>query len=115
MNEMSAKFKNRRRSSIMGYETSLMFGQYREQLATFARAQAQKASTLDGERRRAQSRDTMPGKEPIAVRIQRRYRALTRHGSDWLILASLGLIMALLSFVMDLFIHACYDCKLNDI
>lgn len=100
----------RRRSSVMGYEQSLMFGQYREQLATFSRTQAQKAASLQAERRKHEM-EVAPGPNALGTRVTRRFRMLAKHGGDWLILAILGIIMALISFLMDLVIHAAFDFR----
>ena len=48
---MDGKGSQRRRSSVMGYEASLMFGHYRELLAQFSLDQAQKAKELHEKRK----------------------------------------------------------------
>lgn len=111
--EFLLKSGKRRRSSVLGYEQSLMFGQYREQLASFARTQAQKATTLQDERRKVDT--PRPTNVGLGERFKLVYRLLTKHGGDWIILAILGICMALISFLMDLVIHACFNRKLSSI
>ncbi|RWS01979.1 chloride channel protein 2-like protein, partial [Dinothrombium tinctorium] len=80
--ENSVPSASRRRSSVLGYEQSLMFGCYREQLATFARYQAEKA-------------------KENCIKIF----------GDWILLTTLGMVIALLSFVMDIIIHELYALR----
>lgn len=96
-----------RRSSIMNYEQSVMFGQYREQLASFARDQAMK------------KQDEMTGNGVEFLHVGGRRKAgvtglclsLLNHYGEWILLAFLGSFMALISFLFDLAINSCYDCK----
>ena len=96
-----------RRSSIMNYEQSVMFGQYREQLASFARDQAMK------------KQDEMTGNGVEFLHGGGRRKAgvtglclsLLNHYGEWILLAFLGSFMALISFLFDLAINSCYDCK----
>lgn len=95
-----------RRSSIMNYEQSVMFGQYREQLASFARDQAMK------------KQDEMTGNGVEFLHGGGRRKGVTglclsllNHYGEWILLAFLGSFMALISFLFDLAINSCYDCK----
>lgn len=107
---MEGKGKNastRRRSSIMGYEQSLMFGHYREQLANFARVQVQKTKQLE-EGRKELSRRSSDEAETFGQQVRLRLHQVIEIAGDWIILALLGVIIASLSFSMDIVIHACF-------
>ena len=99
---VARKSENLRRSSIMNYEQSVMFGQYREQLASFARDQAMKQSEMTGNE--GEFRRRKRGVTGLFLSILNQY-------GEWILLAFLGLLMALISFFFDLGINYCYKCK----
>lgn len=92
-----------RRSSIMNYEQSVMFGQYREQLASFARDQAMKQSEMAG--------NEMEEDRRKKKRVTGLFLSILNHYGEWILLAFLGLLMGLISFLFDLSINYCYKCK----
>ncbi|KAI1301622.1 Chloride channel protein 2 [Halotydeus destructor] len=109
---VTREFKSsRRRSSVMAYEQSLMFGQFREQLASFARSETQKASNLEAERRKIEKTRSTGHGDTSADRLKRMQRVLVAHCGDWILLILLGVIMGLLSFVFDLIIHTCFNFR----
>lgn len=90
----------------MGYEQSLMFGKYREQLATFARVQAQKTKELEEQRSRQPDSISQGGRKEF---LRKSLSKLNKIGGDYLILVVVGCIIAFLSFVMDILIHLLFD------
>ncbi|RWS31260.1 chloride channel protein 2-like protein [Leptotrombidium deliense] len=101
----------RRRSSVLGYEQSLMFGRYSEQLATFARYQAQKAKEVKEERVQLEKLLRQQQQQTFGQRISRSCRGLIKSGGNWVLLTTLGIIIALLSFIMDIIIHNLYELR----
>ncbi|CAG2159631.1 unnamed protein product [Oppiella nova] len=93
------------KTSTLGFEQTLMYGQYREDLGEYAKKQAQKLNRL---RKREQKILTQKGLKKNAWKrnITAYFSIFWRHtfariGEDWVFLALLGIIMALLSFIMD--------------
>lgn len=91
----------------MGHEQSLMFGQYRQQLANFALVQAQKTKQLQEERMIHVSSEVQD--PSLGNRLKRSTRRIIEMCGDWFILATLAIIVALLSFIMDIVIHMCFE------
>ncbi|CAG2159629.1 unnamed protein product [Oppiella nova] len=92
------------KTSTLGFEQTLMYGQYREDLGEYAKKQAQKLNRL---RKREQKILTQKAYFSIFWR-----HTFARIGEDWVFLALLGIIMALLSFIMDYCIHICTKTRL---
>ena len=92
----------------MGHEASLMFGHYREQLAQFSLDQAQKAKELHEKRKVPTARHD--SKSCLNL-VRSCFQIIARTTGDWILLVLLGVIMASLSFIMDIIIHACFDGK----
>jgi hypothetical protein len=109
---MQQMASQRRRSSVMDYEQSLMFGQYREQLANFALIQSQKSNQLEEERQRNGGKNKI-NKSSFAGRVKLKLKKVMERGGDYILLAVLAIILALLSFIMDIIIHHCFDSVYN--
>jgi hypothetical protein len=109
---MQQMASQRRRSSVMDYEQSLMFGQYREQLANFALIQSQKSNQLEEERQRNVGKNKI-NKSSFAGRVKLKLKKVMERGGDYILLAVLAIILALLSFIMDIIIHHCFDSVYN--
>lgn len=111
------RLSQRRKSSVMGYEQSLMFGQYRDQLASFARYQAAKAKELEEIRKQAHKgalkAEALAGGSPsgFIACLRTNFEHINQSWGNWILLGCLGAIVALLSFIMDIVIHAFYDGK----
>ncbi|XP_030373592.1 chloride channel protein 2 isoform X5 [Scaptodrosophila lebanonensis] len=100
-----------------GYIDTLMYGRYTKDLGEFAKDEARKLKLL--EKRRKQE-DKQRNKELLGKRATRVKRisswvwkhTLARLGEDWVFLALLGIIMALLSFIMDKGISICTNARI---
>nr|XP_032289450.1 chloride channel protein 2 isoform X7 [Drosophila virilis] len=94
-----------------------MYGRYTKDLGEFAKDEARKLKLL--EKRRKQE-DKQRNKELLGKRATRIKRisswvwkhTLARLGEDWVFLALLGIIMALLSFIMDKGISICTNARI---
>ncbi|XP_017848129.1 chloride channel protein 2 isoform X5 [Drosophila busckii] len=94
-----------------------MYGRYTKDLGEFAKDEARKLKIL--EKRRKQE-DKQRNKELLGKRATRIKRisswiwkhTLARLGEDWVFLALLGIIMALLSFIMDKGISICTNARI---
>ncbi|XP_030565711.1 chloride channel protein 2 isoform X9 [Drosophila novamexicana] len=101
----------------LGYMHTLMYGRYTKDLGEFAKDEARKLKLL--EKRRKQE-DKQRNKELLGKRATRIKRisswvwkhTLARLGEDWVFLALLGIIMALLSFIMDKGISICTNARI---
>ncbi|XP_030373593.1 chloride channel protein 2 isoform X6 [Scaptodrosophila lebanonensis] len=101
----------------LGYTHTLMYGRYTKDLGEFAKDEARKLKLL--EKRRKQE-DKQRNKELLGKRATRVKRisswvwkhTLARLGEDWVFLALLGIIMALLSFIMDKGISICTNARI---
>ncbi|XP_017848130.1 chloride channel protein 2 isoform X6 [Drosophila busckii] len=101
----------------LGYTHTLMYGRYTKDLGEFAKDEARKLKIL--EKRRKQE-DKQRNKELLGKRATRIKRisswiwkhTLARLGEDWVFLALLGIIMALLSFIMDKGISICTNARI---
>ncbi|XP_062126935.1 chloride channel protein 2 isoform X5 [Drosophila sulfurigaster albostrigata] len=101
----------------LGYTHTLMYGRYTKDLGEFAKDEARKLKLL--EKRRKQE-DKQRNKELLGKRATRIKRisswvwkhTLARLGEDWVFLALLGIIMALLSFIMDKGISICTNARI---
>lgn len=98
-----------------------MYGQYSRSLADYAKEQAQQI-------RRLEQKKTVTGDKIRSKELQTHYgkwfarfirllkfiwsKTFAKVGEDWAFLALLGIIMALLSFTMDLGIYMCFTGKL---
>ncbi|XP_070207143.1 chloride channel protein 2-like [Littorina saxatilis] len=94
-----------------GYEQTLLYGQYRRELGTFAKYQAKRLK-----------KDTVNKPPPKLRKETKLWMYLDRlaairdtifHkvGEDWIFLTILGVLMAFLSFAMDFIIEKCQEAK----
>nr|CAH0108617.1 unnamed protein product [Daphnia galeata] len=104
----------------MGYETTLMYGQYSRSLGDYAKEQAAQLRRLEkkeitGAKIQRKELQTHYGKWFARVLRLLKFiwsRTFAKIGEDWAFLALLGIIMALLSFTMDLGIYMCFTARL---
>lgn len=95
-----------------------MYGRYSRQLGEFAKTQAkQQEAALDGGSEEEVEEHQVPGPArggslgQWCINLWRRTFA-TRLGEDWVFLAMLGVIMAVLSFAMDRGISVCNNARI---
>ncbi|XP_036675557.3 chloride channel protein 2 isoform X7 [Drosophila suzukii] len=101
----------------IGYIDTLMYGRYTKDLGEFAKDEARKLKIL--EKRRKQE-DKQRNKELLGKHSTRAKKVsswiwrhtVARLGEDWVFLALLGIIMALLSFIMDKGISICTNARI---
>lgn len=110
--------RSRRSSSVWDYEQSVMFGQYREDLADFALTEARKLQHLhtgDSSQKRLQRQSAMQREALKKVRrwlpLWRWLRAFCQFGGDLVFFATLAVTLAVLSFLMDNIVHQLMHCK----
>ncbi|CAL1293637.1 unnamed protein product [Larinioides sclopetarius] len=100
--------------AAMGYEHTLMFGQYREDLGEYARLEASRLKSLEKFRKKEEKRrqkELKPYKNAIHRKLVGFWQnTFARLGEDWFFLAFLGVISSLLSFSMDYAISMCQKC-----
>merc|ERR1719309_1361276 len=103
----------------MGYQQTLMYGRYSRSLGDQVREEAKRQKSVEKRRRKEYRRR----KRELSGRgecYQRTAKVITfiwtqtfaRIGEDWVFLALLGMIMALVSWVMDYSIAACNKARL---
>lgn len=112
--------EGRNDQNALGYEHTLMFGCYREDLGEFAKLEARRLKSLEKLRRQ---KDKLRQHElkPYRRQWQRKcighlstvwQHTFARLGEDWVFLALLGIISSLLSFVMDYGIAICQKARI---
>ncbi|XP_064090567.1 chloride channel protein 2-like isoform X2 [Macrobrachium nipponense] len=101
--------------SYREYEETLMYGRYTKSLGQYAREEAEKLH------REEAAADEAAGLKPYRGRVATKcfgvLSAFWRHtfgrgGEEWLFLITLGVLMALVSFVMDYGIYACLNARM---
>jgi len=86
----------------MEYEQSVLFGQYHEKLATFARLQSQRQKT---------SRRGIRSDEFVENKLHRRFLdAIFRFG-NWPLLFFLGILVSFASFLVDIATIGLFECE----
>nr|XP_042904243.1 chloride channel protein 2 isoform X2 [Parasteatoda tepidariorum] len=105
-----------RERAALGYEHTLMFGQYREDLGEYARLEASRLKSLEKLRKKEEKRRQKELK-PYRNAIHRKLvgfwqNTFARLGEDWFFLAFLGVISSLLSFSMDYCISMCQKSRI---
>ncbi|XP_019876092.2 chloride channel protein 2 isoform X2 [Aethina tumida] len=98
----------------LGYQNTLMYGRYSRQLGEFAKLEGLKAAEKrrqKEERARKKELRGYQGKVAKAVSFLWKH-TFARLGEDWVFLALLGLIMAVLSFIMDRGISMCNSARI---
>ncbi|XP_076321943.1 chloride channel protein 2-like [Tachypleus tridentatus] len=115
MTEESRKEKN-----ALGYEHTLMFGRYKEDLGEYAKAEAQRAKSLKALRKKEEKLSSLDLR-PYRSKWQRKCigwmsifwkHTFARLGEDWVFLALLGILSSLLSFAMDYGIAICQKARI---
>lgn len=98
----------------LGYQNTLMYGRYSRQLGEFAKLEALKAQEkrrLKEEKARKRELRGYQGKLAKSISFLWRH-TFARLGEDWVFLALLGIIMAIISFIMDTGISMCNSARI---
>lgn len=102
--------------SALGYEHTLMFGQYREDLSEYAKLEALRLKSVEKYRRKEEKRrqkELKPYKSALHRKLVGIWQnTFARLGEDWFFLAFLGVISSLLSFSMDYVISMCQKSRI---
>ncbi|XP_019766812.2 chloride channel protein 2 isoform X1 [Dendroctonus ponderosae] len=96
------------------YQSTLMYGRYSRQLGEFAKLEglkAQEKRRLKEEKARKKELRGYQGKLAKSIAFLWKH-TFARLGEDWVFLALLGVIMAVLSFIMDSGISMCSSARL---
>ncbi|RWS07156.1 chloride channel protein 2-like protein [Dinothrombium tinctorium] len=108
-----------RKGSALGYEHTLMYGHYREDLGQFARKTAKKIRDHRKNEEQVLAKKGLKKYKSAWKRKLRDYFSIfwnytfNRIGEDWVFLALLGIIMAFLSFLMDRVIELCSETRMR--
>ena len=108
--------------SEMGYQQTLMYGKYSRSLGEFAKEEAAKKRKQIEAQRRQQTKKRMreiSGEKPrgrlyktiVPPMIWLWKHTFAKIGEDWVLLALLGIIMAIVSFIMDEGISHCNKAR----
>ncbi|XP_076451979.1 chloride channel protein 2-like isoform X2 [Babylonia areolata] len=93
-----------------GYEQTLLYGQYRRELGSFAKYQAKRLKKDKVEPPKLTKRNAK-----LWMFLDRlglyRDKVFHKVGEDWIFLTILGILMAFLSFAMDYVIEKCQEAK----
>ncbi|KPU80156.1 uncharacterized protein Dana_GF16614, isoform P [Drosophila ananassae] len=103
--------------SGLGYTHTLMYGRYTKDLGEFAKDEARKLKILEKRRKQEdkQRNKELLGKQSTRVKRVSSWvwkHTIARLGEDWVFLALLGIIMAMLSFIMDKGISICTNARI---
>ncbi|KAF4533368.1 hypothetical protein B566_EDAN002766 [Ephemera danica] len=104
----------------LDYVQTMMYGRYTKELGEFAKEEARRLKALEKRRRRDDKRrnkELQKYRGACATRVLSAGAFLWRHtfarlGEDWVFLALLGVIMAFLSFGMDMGIGMCNKARM---
>jgi len=106
-------------TSAMGYQQTLMYGRYSKSMADEIREQARRHKLVEKRRKKEQrkrrkelSGTTECNRKAARVITYIWKNTFARIGEDWVFLAALGVIMALISFAMDYTISLCNKARL---
>ncbi|XP_069162301.1 chloride channel protein 2 isoform X9 [Procambarus clarkii] len=99
------------------YEQTLMYGRYTKDLSRYARQEAKKLKTEEKSTLESGTSGLRPYRGKVASKCVRFlstvWRAtFARVGEDWVFLAMLGVVMAIISFIMDYGIAMCNKARL---
>lgn len=106
--------KEEQKKLSLGYQNTLMYGRYSRQLGEFAKLEGLKQAEkrrLKEERARKRELRGYQGKLAKAVAFIWK-NTFARLGEDWVFLALLGVIMALISFIMDRSVQMCNKAQI---
>ncbi|KAL5015355.1 hypothetical protein ScPMuIL_009625 [Solemya velum] len=95
-----------------GYEHTLIYGRYTRELGNFAKFQAKKLKKEKSDLGKIDAKPVKGYKIYLERLVYYRDAAFHAIGEDWIFLALLGVLMALLSFSMDFIIEKCQEAKL---
>ncbi|XP_073958853.1 chloride channel protein 2 isoform X2 [Choristoneura fumiferana] len=121
MKEVHSKEETSDDESGLGYQNTLMYGRYQRDLSEAAREEARRLRRL---RKRRRKDDKMRQKELEATgkhrprgKVFKVLGNIWRHtfarlGEDWVFLAALGIIMAVVNFAMDRGIAICNNARM---
>ena len=105
----------------MGYQQTLMYGRYSRSLAEDIKEEAKRQKLVEKLRQKELKKRHIQAELKIQNSFVRKMslaslwlwrRTFARLGEDWVFLAILGLIMALVSFAMDYTIALCNNARL---
>lgn len=98
----------------LGYQHTIMYGRYSRQLGEFAKIEALKqAEKRRQKEEKARKRELRGYQGKVAKSISFLWRhTFARLGEDWVFLALLGVIMAMISFIMDRAISMCNKARI---
>ncbi|KAG5672631.1 hypothetical protein PVAND_002745 [Polypedilum vanderplanki] len=93
-----------------------MYGRYTKDLSEYAKDEARRLKQLERQRKkddRARNKELLGKKEGKFLRAFRWFwkRTFARMGEDWIFLALLGIIMAIISYCMDKGISMCTNAR----
>jgi len=105
--------------SAMGYQQTLMYGRYSRSLGDQIREQAKREKLVEKRRKKETRRrkEELRGRTEFSRKGSQIITYIWKHtfakiGEDWVFLAALGIIMALVSFAMDYTINICNQARL---
>lgn len=111
------------RQTAMGYQQTLMYGRYSKALGDYAREEAKRQKILDKQRKRRlhKEREEMTGEKRRGKAYRTTSKVITyvwKHtfaklGEDWVFLAVLGIVMAIISYIMDYGIGVCGSSRMK--
>lgn len=104
----------------LGYQNTLMYGRYTKDLGEYAKEEARKLKYHDkGHRKYDKTRGELrkSGRGPLCKKLLALLAFAWKHtgarlGEDWVFLALLGIIMALISYAMDRGISMCNNARI---
>jgi len=103
----------------MGYQQTLMYGRYSRSLGDEIKEEAKRQQLVEKRRRKEyrKRKKELRGRGECYQKIARVVTFIWKHtfariGEDWVFLALLGIIMALVSFAMDYSISICNQARL---
>lgn len=110
----------RRQEHDFGYQQTLMYGRYTKDLGEYAKEEARRIKQIDKQRKKEdklRNQDLQKYRGECAGKLVTVLSFIWKNtfaklGEDWVFLALLGLIMALLSFLMDRGISLCNKARL---
>ncbi|XP_049881468.1 chloride channel protein 2 isoform X2 [Pectinophora gossypiella] len=120
MKQMQNKEEGSDEELGLGYQNTLMYGRYQRDLSEAAREEARRLRRLRKRRRKddklRQKELEASGKRPTG-KFFKVLGSLWRHtfarlGEDWVFLALLGIIMAIINFAMDRAIAVCNNARM---
>ncbi|CAG7785203.1 unnamed protein product [Allacma fusca] len=103
----------------LGYQHTLMYGRYTQDLSSFAKQEAKRLKALDQKKRKDEynRKQDFKDRSKILRGIANFFgfiwsKTLARLGEDWVYLGTLGIVMAIISFIMDWGIGICNKARI---